>query len=160
MQEFIQHFPPELQVFLLAMVPIFELRGAIPLGIFVLGMNPLLAFGIAVLGNLTPNVFILWLLPHLADPLRRRFRFVDNFLKKTHDQHSAGFKEKGALFIVLFVGVPIPGSGSWTGSILAYLFDLEFKKALLCISLGVMMAGLIVLAGSLGIFQIILAYFA
>lgn len=160
MMEFIKNFPPELQIFLLAMMPIIELRGAIPFGIFALGLNPILVFVLAVLGNLTPNVFILWALPHVAKPLRRRFGIVDRFLKRTHDKHSAEFKEKGAVFIVLFVGIPIPGSGSWTGSILAYLFDLEFKKSLLCISLGVLMAGLIVLTGSLGLFQIILAYLA
>jgi len=160
MFDFIKSFPPELQVFLLAMVPIVELRGAIPLGIFALGMNPLEAFALAVLGNLAPNFFILWGLPHLAEPLRRRFKFVDNFLKKTHDEHSTSFKEKGAAFIVIFIGIPIPGSGSWTGSVLAYLFNLEFKKALLCVSLGVIMAGLIILGGSLGVFELILAYFS
>lgn len=160
MLEFVKIFPPELQVFLLAMVPIIELRGAIPFGIFVLGLNPVLVFFLAVLGNLAPNIFILWALPHITEPLRKRFEFVDNFLKKTHDEHSAKFKERGAVFIVLFVGMPIPGSGSWTGSLLAYLFNLEFRKALLCISLGVIMAGTIVLAGSLGVFQIILAYLA
>ncbi len=160
MMDFIGNFPPELQIFFMAMVPIVELRGAIPFGIFGLGMNPFLVFVIAVLGNLTPNIFILWTLPHVAEPLRKRIKFVDKFLKKTHDKHSADFKEKGSVFIVLFVGVPIPGSGSWTGSLLAYLFDLGMKKSLICISLGVAMAGVIMLLGSLGVFQIILSYFA
>lgn len=146
---------PYLQLFFGAMLPIIELRGTIPYGIFHLHLNPFVVFFWSVLGNLMPNILILWLLPHLAEPLRHRLHFVDEFLKKTHDKHSENFKSKGLIFIILFVGIPIPGSGSWTGSLLAYLFDLEFKKALFAISLGVVMAGIIILGLSTGVFSLL-----
>lgn len=144
----------ELTVLFTAMLPIAELRVAIPYGIS-LGMNPFNAFFWAVLGNIIPNIFILWLLPIFANKLRKYWKWWDHFLNKTHDHHSKKFKEKGSVFILLFVGVPIPGSGSWTGSLLAFLFDLKYKKALLIISLGVLMAGVIILSLSMGIFSLI-----
>jgi len=151
--------PHYLQLLILSTLPMLELRFAIPYGLFALHEPWWYVLFWCVLGNLLPNVIILYLLPIFGDWLRKRIGLFDRFLLRLHDNHKEDFKKKGMWFIVFFVGIPIPGSGSWTGSLLAYLFDLSYKRSLTVISIGVVMSGVIVMTLSLGGWAVVRSIF-
>ncbi|HCL47421.1 TPA: ligand-binding protein SH3 [Patescibacteria group bacterium] len=136
------------------MLPLVELRGAIPIAIGAYHLSPLLALGLAVVGNLIPIVVLLLLLERVTKWLRALHPSVDKwfawFFAHTHRRHSAKFERWGSLALMLFVAVPLPMTGAWTGTLLAYLFGIKFHHALVFISTGVLIAGIIVLLASLG----------
>jgi len=151
--EVISQFPPPLAVLLIATLPIFELRGAIPAG-FAMGMtNPYWVYLMAVIGNFIPVLPILLLLGP-AERHLRRFRWCDRFLnwlfKRTRSR-SAAIKKYESLGLILFVAIPAPVTGAWTGSVAAYLFKLPLRMAVPCIILGILLAGVIVTLVSLGV---------
>lgn len=139
--------PPRLIVFLVAMLPFSELRGAIPLAIGQYGIEPFEAYFLAVVGNLVPVVFLL----HLLGPLERRLRFInvldrflDHLFSRTRKKHSERIDKYGALGLVTFVAIPLPVTGAWTGVAAAYVFDIKKRYAFPAIVAGVLLAGLIV----------------
>lgn len=144
--------PPAVLVFLVAMLPFLELRGAIPLGIGQ-GVPPLEAYILAVLGNLVPVVFLLYLL----GPLEQRLRFIqifDRFFEhlfhRTRHKHSEKVDRYGALMLVPFVAVPLPVTGAWTAVAIAYVFNLKKRYAFPAIVTGVVIAGLVVTLATIG----------
>ena len=153
MLSFISSLPPWLVVLLISMLPFIELRGAIPAGILVLHMDPLSVFIIAVIGNLIPVPFILILFEKVERWLRR-YEFwtglMDRIFEKTRNKASKKVEEYEALALVLFVAIPLPGTGAWTGALIAYLFGLDIKKSLFYIAVGVVMAGFAVTLISTG----------
>ncbi|KKP37733.1 MAG: hypothetical protein UR27_C0003G0055 [Candidatus Peregrinibacteria bacterium GW2011_GWA2_33_10] len=140
--------------FFLSMFPFTELRVAIPLAIQKFGMSPYEAYFFGVLGNIFPNLFILYALDPVSKFLMKHSKFFNVFFSKLFDKtrtkHSKKFQEYGALFLVLFIAIPLPGSGSWTGSLIAFLFGVAYWRALFLVSLGVMIAGLIITLGFTG----------
>jgi uncharacterized membrane protein len=135
-----------LQVFFTAAAPISELRGAIPLGILDLDMHWYHAFLIAIAGNLLPVPFILLLLGPVARVLMR-VKILDRLLNWIFEisRRRGGLVERyGALGLALFVAIPLPVTGAWTGCIVAYLLGLSFWRAFPAIVLGVLIAGVIV----------------
>ncbi|MCP4548824.1 MAG: small multi-drug export protein [bacterium] len=144
--EWIQALPPNIAVFLLATLPIIELRGAIPFGVSVYEMSYPHAYLVSVLGNLTPIVPILLALGPVERwlgrwPLFRRF----------FDWVFARSRRKGKLIerfkffgLILFVGIPLPVTGAWTGAAAAYVFGVPLKRSLPAIIIGVLLAGIIV----------------
>jgi len=135
-----------LQVFFTAAAPISELRGAIPHGILDLDMRWYHAFLIALAGNLLPVPFILLLLGPVVRVLTR-VRTLDRLVNWIFEmsRRRGGLVEKyGALGLVLFVAIPLPVTGAWTGCIVAYLLGLSFWRAFPAIILGVLIAGVIV----------------
>lgn len=149
-------------VFFVSMVPIVELRGAIPIGVG-LGVPEILALVIAVIGNMVPVPFIYKFsrkLLELGDKssLKPIKKFCDFCLKKGEKAGKKLQKRTGDsvyLGLFLFVGIPIPGTGVWTGTLAASLLDLDFKKTVKAIICGVLLAGSIMLAVSLGVFKLI-----
>ncbi|RTH19704.1 small multidrug export protein [Thermus scotoductus] len=139
--------PPELYVILVAALPVVELRGAIPLGV-ALGLSPGEAFLLALLGNLLVAPVALFLLPW-AVALLTRVPFLDKLWAALEARVRLKGEEQvqrlGALGLFLFVAVPLPGTGAWSGAVLAVVLGLKGRYALLAISLGVLAAGLIVL---------------
>ena len=140
----------EIAVVVLAALPISELRGAIPLGI-AMGFSPLKTYILAVVGNLIPTLPLLFLLQPVSDRLRK-FRifakFFDWLFERT--KRKASLIEKfEALGLILFVAIPLPITGAWTGCVAATLFKIRFRYAFLAIVAGVLIAGLIVLGLSL-----------
>jgi len=139
-------FSPEFAVFITSMLPIVELRGALPLAINLFNFSWLKAFLIAFLGNLLPIPFILLLFDPLFKKLQK-FRFFASFFRWLFERtRKKGkvvekYKEVG---LMIFVAIPLPATGAWTGALIAYLLGLEFKKSLLFISMGVFIAGVIV----------------
>ena len=139
----------ELVVFLVSMFPIVELRGAVPLGVM-MEMNPWILLSLAVLGNILPVPFIILLARPIVNfclktkPLRSFGNWVQNKVEKNSEKVLR--YEVWGLF--LFVASPLPGTGAWTGSLIAALLDLRLKKAFPAICIGVVAAGLIMIFGS------------
>jgi len=145
-----------LYLFLIAILPVAELRGAIPLGIY-WGLSPPLVFIIAILGNMLPVPFILLFLEGIEKYLRRSekmARVLDWIFERTYKKADEKVRRWEYLALILFVAIPLPGTGAWTGSLIAYLFKFDIKKSLLSIFTGVLIAGIIVLIASLGFFNI------
>lgn len=149
-------------VFLVSMLPVIELRGAIPIGVG-LGVPEPLALIIAIIGNMIPVPFIYKFARKLLElgqnsNIRPIKRFC-NFLMKKGERAGKKLMKKGGdgvyLALFLFVGIPIPGTGAWTGTLAASLLDLDYKKTVKSIICGVLLSGCIMLAISLGIFNII-----
>ena len=149
-------------VFLVFMVPIIELRGAIPIGVG-LGIPEILALVIAVIGNMVPVPFIYKFSRKLLELGSKSSwkwikKFCDFCLKKGEKAGKKLMKRGGDsiyLGLFLFVGIPIPGTGVWTGTLAASLLDLDFKKTVKAIICGVLLSGCIMLAISLGVFKLV-----
>ncbi len=153
--DFFAQISPELATLLIAMLPIAELRGAIPMAVGVYHLSPLAAYFLAVIGNIIPVIFILWLIDPISGFLMKKVklcrRFFSWLFERTRANHSHKFEKWGALALITFVAIPLPMTGGWTGALAAFVFGIPFKKALPLISLGIMIAGVIVLGMSLGI---------
>ncbi|MFH1175630.1 MAG: small multi-drug export protein [bacterium] len=146
---------PILKVFLSAMLPVAELRVSIPLGIDVFGLSWQKVLLWSVVGNLIPAVILLLFLDPVSHFLMKRFRIFDKFFSwlfaRTRRKHSEMVDIWGALALMIFVAVPLPGTGAWTGAAVAFVFGIDFKKAFFAIAMGVLAAGIIMTVLSLGI---------
>ena len=144
---------------LLTIAPITELRVGLPLALSYGVENNLpliLIFINIVLINILMIFFIFFLLDNIHKYLmkislyRRLFNvYIKRFQKKV-DKFERKYESMGFIALVLFVAVPLPGTGAWTGSLLAWLLELDRKKSILAISLGVFIAGLLIFLGTLG----------
>ena len=147
-------FGKELIVFLISLMPILELRGGL-IAAALLGLNIVPAFIICIIGNLLPIPFILWFITPIFNKLKKTkhlSKFVDKIEKKALSKKDKIEKaEFWGLFF--FVGIPLPGTGGWTGSLIASLIDMDKKKAMLAITCGVLLAGLIVGSLSFGLLK-------
>lgn len=143
-----QNFPPGIATLLIAILPIAELRGAIPIGIAGFGLAWWEAFLWAVAGNMIPAILLVWLLEPISKFLSNHVSFFKKFFdwlfertkKKFYDRH----QKFGDLALVLFVGVPLPVTGVWTGSVAAFLFGIPFKRAVPLMLAGVLISATIV----------------
>ena len=146
--EFFKDFPPEVATFLLAMIPVTELRASIPFAMGFFKMPAWQAFLWSVIGNIIPAIFIVYLLQPLSEWLSVRFkfckRFFDWWFNRTAKKFNDKFQKYGFWALMIFVAIPLPVTGAWTGSVAAFLFKVQKKKALLAISLGVVISGVIV----------------
>ena len=147
-------------VFLVSMVPIVELRGAIP---FAVGMNLDLipSYIIAIVGNMVPVPFV-YLFARKLLVWGKDKKIIGKFfswcLKKGESAGKKLEKKAGkSLYIALlfFVGIPLPGTGAWTGTLAASVLNMDFKKSVISVTLGVLLAGIIMMCLSFGVFKII-----
>ncbi|PJE57586.1 MAG: ligand-binding protein SH3 [Candidatus Portnoybacteria bacterium CG10_big_fil_rev_8_21_14_0_10_38_18] len=141
--------PAELNVFLISMLPVSELRGAIPLAMSVYNMPVWQAFIWSVLGNLFVAVFVIWILDLLINKfLVHRIYILNRFFtwlfERTQRKYSKKIERWGDLALVIFVAIPLPGTGAWTGALIAFVFGIPLRRAFPAISLGVIIAGVIV----------------
>ncbi len=137
-------------VLLTAASPILELRGAIPLAIFQYNFSPLAAFVLSVIGNILPVIILLKYLEPVSNFLSEKSAMFKKFFNwlftRTWAKHSKSFEIWGSVALVIFVAIPLPLTGAWTGAGLAFLMKMPFLKAFSAIVLGVLVAGIIVLA--------------
>jgi len=143
-------------VLMVAALPVSELRGAIPLALGVYQFDPLSAYLLGVLGNLLPVPILLKLLGPVTALLRRSVllnRGVSWLLARTRKRHSALIERLGAMALVLFVAVPLPATGAWTGALIAHVFEIPFRYAFPLIALGVSIAGVLVTLATLGVIK-------
>lgn len=152
--ELFYSIPGWLATFLLAMSPVFELRGAIPLAIGVYGIPPLEAYAISVVGNLVPVVLLLLFLEPVSLRLMR-YRpgkaFFSWLFSRTYRNHVERHRKYGLLALIFFVSLPLPVTGAWTGSAIAFIFGLKFRDAFPAIAIGVLIAGAVVTASVVGV---------
>lgn len=155
---YFQQFPPELSVFIISTLPISELRGAIPAAIGIYGLNPVEAYILAVIGNIVPVIFILkYIEPasgYLISKSKTFSRFFSWLFSRTRKNFNHGYEKWGALALIAFVAIPLPMTGGYSGAIAAFIFGIPFWKALFYVSLGIMIAGVIVTGLSLGVWGI------
>jgi uncharacterized membrane protein len=138
---------PEIAVFITSMLPIVELRGALPLAINLFHIAWPKAFLLSFVGNLIPVPFILWLLGpavNILSKIKPFQKFFQWLFARTRRRGSAVIAKYEEIGLLAFVAIPLPMTGAWTGALIAFLFGLEFKKSILVIALGVFIAGVIV----------------
>ena len=141
-----------LMTFGVAMVPVLELRGAIPLGVAA-GLPPAVACGVAILGNLLPVPLIMLLIRRVFDWLRGTSFFgpkIDWLERRAHLKGRLVRKYRLAVLVIL-VGIPLPGTGAWTGALVAALLDIRMRHAIPAILLGLIIAGAITTAVTMGV---------
>lgn len=158
---------PEIVTILTAVAPIFEVRGAIPLGIFSFGFSPEKAYILSVLGNILPIIPLYLLLRFLSDYLAKRSYWVNRLLVKlfeyTRNRHESKFDyhhhthpraRLEAIALCLFVAIPLPFTGVWSATVAAIVFGIPLRRAFGAMTAGVILAGIIMLILSLGLSSI------
>ena len=153
MSEIITHFfenvlGSELAVFICSMIPIVELRGAIPFGWFATDIPWWGVYALAVLGNMLPVPFILLLIRRVLDWMEhsrvKLFSRVALWLRKKAEKNTEKIQRYGFWGVCLFIAIPLPVTGAWTGSLVAATIKMPFWKAMLSALLGVLIAGAVV----------------
>lgn len=144
-----------LLIFSIAMWPIIELRGAIPLAILAYDFSPWTAYLLVVIGNIIPAIILIPLLGKIDTLLSKKSdwwrRVFVHHLEKIRDSHSKKFEVLKEFALVFLVAIPLPFTGVWAASLAAYIFGISFRKAVPLIFLGILIAGAIVLAATLGL---------
>lgn len=147
-------FGKELLVFLISILPLLELRGGL-LAASLLGVKPLIAYIVSILGNILPIPFILLFINKIIEWMGnskiRWMRKFSNWLEKKANKNKKQIEKYGYLGLILFVGIPLPGTGAWTGCLAASVLGMNRKKSFFAILLGVIMASIIMMIISYGI---------
>ncbi|MBE6731705.1 MAG: small multi-drug export protein [Ruminococcaceae bacterium] len=151
---FSKTIPAELTVFIMSMIPLVELRGGI-LAAKVLGLDLIPAFLICAAGTILPIPFILLFIRKIFDWMRntKLVKLVDKLEEKGRSKISQIEKYKN-IGLIIFVGIPLPGTGAWTGALAASLMKMKFKPAILSILIGTLLADLIMCLISYGVLGI------
>jgi len=143
-----------LLTFLTAMTPIGEIRAALPIAILNYKMDVLPAYLISVLGNLIPVFLILIFLRFFVNWSMKHFEIFNKFFnwlfEHTRKKFSHKYEKWGKLALVIFVAIPLPITGAWTGSVAAWLFNFKYKESILLILSGICISGIIVTLITLG----------
>lgn len=149
-------FGKEILVFIISLLPILELRGGL-LAASLLGLDALPSYIITIIGNLLPIPFILLFINKILDWMRKSKHFSKfaNWLDKKVEKNKSSIEKYGFWGLVLFVGIPLPGTGAWTGSLIASVLGMDRKKSFLAIILGVIMASIIMMLISFGLLRAI-----
>ncbi len=149
-----------LAVFIVSMMPVVELRGAIPFGVS-LGMNWREVYLISVIGNILPVPFIILFFRPLIEYLEKTklFGSLAAKLRKRTNSKIAGMNKYKILGLFLFVAIPLPGTGAWTGAAIAGLLKMRIKHSFLPIFFGVIVAGILMMGISYGFGELISHFF-
>jgi len=145
--EFLSSIPHWIATIVISMLPVSELRGAIPVALSIYEMSVPEAYFLAVIGNMIPVIPLLLYLEPVSNFLRR-WRVWDIFFtwlfSKTYHNHNERFEKYGTLALTIFVAIPLPITGAWTGCAAAFVFGIKSSHALLAIFIGVLISGFIV----------------
>jgi uncharacterized membrane protein len=145
----VEMLPEWFQIFFGSMIPWLESRYVIPYAMLVLEWNWWEAFPIAVVGNFLPIPFILLFFKYVEKFLRK-YDFwknvMDRLFDRTRKRADIRIRRYEYLGLIVFVAIPLPFTGAWTGALIAYLFDLEFSKSLFTIFIGILIAATIMIA--------------
>ena len=143
-------------VFIVSLLPILELRGGIIAG-FLLGLDLMPSFLIAFLGNIIPIPFILLFIKFIFKVLNKtRMKGIIEKLENKAISKSDKIQKYSYWGLLLFVGIPLPGTGAWTGSLIAALLNMDIKKSFFVIVIGVIMAGIIISVFSYGLLGMVM----
>ena len=146
-----------IMTFLVSMVPVIELRGAIPLGVLN-GLDVGPALLVAILGNLVPVPFIIIFIRKIFKWMQGKSEFLANIVHKMEEK--ADKKKEQVLKyefwgLLVLVAIPLPGTGAWTGELVAAMLDMQLKRAMPAIVLGVVIAGIVVTIATYGVAALI-----
>lgn len=151
--EFLKGLPQWLIILITSATPVIEVRGAVPLGIIALKMAPTTVIILSVIGSLIPVFPILWFLNTFTEYFRK-INIIDRFLgwlfARTRKK-SVIIEDLKLVGLTLFVGIPFPGTGVWTGCVAAYLLDLKPLPTFIAVTIGTIIASLLMTAASMGI---------
>jgi len=138
---------PTLQLILITLLPFLELRASIPYGILKIGLPYLVVFFICVITNIILGILIYYFLDKII-AITKKIRFIEKFwniyVEKTQKKIHKLVEKWGEWAITIFIGIPLPGSGVYSGALAAYLIGLDFKKFVYACIYGVLIAGIIV----------------
>ena len=147
----------QLATLLLAMLPITELRASIPIALKTFSLPIWQAFSLSILGSFIPAVLIIYFIGPISQYFQRfkwGKKFFDWLFERTRKRFDKKYYLWGKIALLIFVAIPLPLTGVWTGSLAAWLFAFEKKQALLFIFLGTILAAVFVTLISLGFFKI------
>ena len=141
-----------LKTLVTAMMPILEIRGAIPVGV-ASGLDPWLAFAVGFVGNMLPIPILILLTRKIIEWLKKHNMLVKltAWLENKGSKGAQKVQKYSFWGLFILVAVPLPGTGAWTGALVASLLDMRLKRALPAIAMGVAVAGLIVLLVTYGV---------
>ena len=138
-------------LFGISMVPVIELRGSIPTGIIGMDLNPVLVYFLSVIGNMLPVPVILLFVRRVFDWMKKKSERLGSIARK-FEEKAESKKDKVQKYeflgLLIFVAIPAPGTGAWTGALIAAMLDMRLKRAIPAIFLGVITAGIIMTVGS------------
>jgi uncharacterized membrane protein len=142
----------EIVVFIISLMPILELRGGL-IAAALLDLNPVTSYIISIIGNIIPVPFILLLINKILDWMRnsKHFHKIANWLDKKVEKRKGQIEKYGFWGLVLFVGIPLPGTGAWTGCLIASVLEMNRKKAFIATMIGIFMASIIMMLVSFGL---------
>ena len=147
-------FMKEIIIFIISMCPILELRGGL-IAASLLNMDPWISYLICMIGNILPIPFILWfinrILNWMRNSKRKKIKGIAKWLDKKVDKHKGQIEKFGYFGLILFVGIPLPGTGAWTGCLIASVLEMDKKKSFICALIGVFVASIIMMLLSFGI---------
>ena len=145
-------FGREILVFIISLMPILELRGGL-IAASLLKLDLLPSFIITLVGTLLPVPFILWFIKKIIDWMgtTKKLNKIADWLNKKAEKNKSKIDKYGFWGLVLFVGIPIPGTGAWTGSLVAGLFEMDRKKSFLAVCIGARLASIIMMIVSFGV---------
>ena len=147
-------FIKEIIVFLISMCPILELRGGL-IAASLLNMDPVISYIICIVGNIIPIPLILWLINKILNFMRKsknkRLNGIVKWLDKKVDKHKGQIEKYGYWGLILFVGIPLPGTGAWTGCLIASVLEMDRKKSFIAALIGVFIASVIMMLLSFGL---------
>ena len=147
-------FIKEIIVFGISMCPILELRGGL-IAASLLGMDPVVSYIVCMIGNIIPIPLILWLINKILNWMRnsknKKINGVAKWLDSKVEKHKGQIEKYGYWGLVLFVGIPLPGTGAWTGCLIASVLEMDKKKSFLAALLGVFIASIIMMLVSFGL---------
>ncbi len=147
-------FGKEILVFCISLMPILELRGGL-IAAALLDLNPVTSYLVSMVGNLLPVPFILWFINSILRWMRKSKYFfkIANWLDQKVEKHKSQIEKYGFWGLVFFVGIPLPGTGAWTGCLIASVLNMNRRKAFVATLLGVLMASVIMMLLSFGLLK-------
>lgn len=151
--------PPEISIFLISMIPIAEMRASIPIALSVYNLPLPSALFFSIIGNIVPIIIILAYIDRIYQFFSKKSKLCKKFFEwlfgRTRNRFDKKYSRYGEIALILFVAIPLPFTGSWTGSVAAFLYGIPFRKALPLIIIGMLLSAIIISLLSLGIISII-----
>ena len=149
-----RHIGKVIGIFFISMLPIIELRGSIPVG-YAIGLPWHVTMLISIIGNMLPVWFILFFIVRIFDFMKKRnilAKLVEKIEKRALNR-SENVANREFLGLLIFVAIPFPGTGAWTGALIASLLKMDIKKSFITILFGVILASILVTFGVYGLFD-------
>ena len=155
----VSSLPHSLATIILAMVPVTELRASIPFAITAYQMSPIMAFIYSVLGNVIAGIIVIFFVENILHLMLKRSQYLDKiwqkYIMRIKTKNEEKFEKWGAVALVLFVAIPLPMTGIFTGAVAASIFQIPVSRAVIFLSMGSVISGIIVTLLTVGVTSMI-----